>query len=95
MRDVVGFPFPDTLWARYLKDRELTDKTASELAPGPLNSSLRNWDGTPKQPRYYQQVAINRAVQAIARGDKQAPARARDGNWQDVRRRPDRRETVE
>ena len=69
VRDVLGFPSPDALWARYLKDRELPDDTASELASAPLNASLRNWDGTPKTPRYYQQVAINRAVQAIARGD--------------------------
>ena len=38
--------------------------------PAPLNPNLRNWDGTPKRPRYYQQIAINRAVQAIARGDE-------------------------
>ena len=69
VRDVFGFPAPDVLWARCLKDRELADDTASELASAPLNASLRNWDGTPKTPRYYQQVAINRAVQAIARGD--------------------------
>lgn len=69
VRDVLGFPSPDALWARYLKDRELPGYAASELASAPLNASLRNWDGTPKTPRYYQQVAINRAVQAIARGD--------------------------
>lgn len=69
VRDVSGFPSPDALWARYLKDRELTDDIAGELASAPLNSSLRNWDGTPTTPRYYQQVAINRTVQAIARGE--------------------------
>jgi type I restriction enzyme, R subunit len=69
VRDVLGFPSPNALWARYLKDRELPDDAAGELASAPLNASLRNWDGTPKTPRYYQQVAINRAVQAIARGD--------------------------
>jgi len=69
VRDVLSFPSPDALWARYLKDRELTGDTAGQLASAPLNVSLRNWDGTPKTPRYYQQVAINRAVQAVARGD--------------------------
>ena len=69
VRDTLGFPSPEALWARYLKERELADDTAGELASAPLNASLRNWDGTPKTPRYYQQVAINRAVQTIARGD--------------------------
>jgi type I restriction enzyme, R subunit len=69
VREVFGFPSPDALWARYLKDRELAGDAASKLASAPLNADLRNWDGTPKTPRYYQQVAINRAVQAIARGD--------------------------
>jgi type I restriction enzyme R subunit len=69
VRDVLGFPSPGALWARYLKDRQLPGDVESELASAPLNANLRNWDGTPKTPRYYQQVAINRAVQAIARGE--------------------------
>lgn len=69
IRDVVGFPSPDALWAKYRKDRELPDEAAGELASAPLDANLRNWDGTPTRPRYYQQVAINRAVQAIARGE--------------------------
>ena len=69
VRDVLSFPSPAELWTRFLTDRELAGDVASELAAAPLNASLRNWDGTPKTPRYYQQVAINRAVQAIARGD--------------------------
>jgi type I restriction enzyme R subunit len=68
IRDVPGFPSPNALWGRYLADRALPDGTAGHLASSPLNPVLRNWDGTPKTPRYYQQVAINRAVQAIARG---------------------------
>jgi type I restriction enzyme R subunit len=69
VRDISAFPSPDALWARFCEDRDLADDEASGLASAPLNASLRNWDGTPKTPRYYQQVAINRAVQAIARGD--------------------------
>lgn len=69
-RDVPGFPSPEALWARYLKDRELADDVASELASASLSPALRNWDGTPMMPRYYQQVAINRTVQAIARGGR-------------------------
>lgn len=36
----------------------------------PFNRSLRNGDGTVKEPRYYQRTAINRSVQAILSGDK-------------------------
>ena len=69
-REISELPSPEALWARYMKDRSLTGDVAGELASAPLNPSLRNWDGTPKTPRYYQQVAINRAVQAIARGQR-------------------------
>lgn len=70
VRDILGFPSPAELWARFRKDRQIEDGVASELASAPLNASLRNWDGTPMVPRYYQQVAINRTVQAIARRDR-------------------------
>jgi type I restriction enzyme, R subunit len=70
VREVSDFPSPEGLWSRYRKERELADDSASELASAPLNPRLRNWDGTPKRPRYYQQVAINRAAQAIARGEQ-------------------------
>ena len=36
----------------------------------PFNRSLRNFDGSVKEPRYYQRTAINRAVEAILEGDK-------------------------
>jgi type I restriction enzyme R subunit len=66
----IGFPTPADLWQRYKDDRDITAPTGDRIASAPLNAKLRNWDGTPKQPRYYQQVAINRTVQAISQGRK-------------------------
>jgi type I restriction enzyme, R subunit len=68
--EIDRFPSPQELWARYREDRDLTDPTRDTLASAPLSPAVRNWDGSYKEPRYYQQVAINRTVQAIARGDK-------------------------
>ncbi len=70
LAEIPEFPSPQELWSRYRRERELTDERRAELASAPLNPKLRNWDGTPKEPRYYQNVAINRTVQAIASGRK-------------------------
>ncbi|GHF50767.1 type I restriction enzyme R subunit [Amycolatopsis bartoniae] len=67
--EVQGFPSPDELWSRYRSAKGVADGLPSELLTAPFDASLRNWDNTPKRPRYYQQVAVNRAVHAIARGD--------------------------
>jgi type I restriction enzyme R subunit len=66
--EVMCFPSPWELWSRYKDDRDLDDSGRDQLASALLNHDLRNWDGTPKLPRYYQNVAINRAIQAIALG---------------------------
>jgi type I restriction enzyme R subunit len=68
--EVGEFPSPGELWWRYKEERGITDLSQERLATAPLNPRLRNWDGTPKEARYYQQIAINRAVQAIGSGDK-------------------------
>lgn len=70
LTEIGKFPSPGELWRRYMDDRDLTEPAQDRVASAPFNPKLRNWDGTPKQPRYYQQVALNRAVQAIARGQK-------------------------
>ena len=36
----------------------------------PFNRALRTFDGSVKEPRYYQRIAINRTVQAVLAGDK-------------------------
>ncbi|MBO0803990.1 MAG: DEAD/DEAH box helicase family protein [Nocardiopsaceae bacterium] len=66
--EVTRFPAPRELWQRYAKARDLAGE-AREIASAPLSQAPRNWDETPMRPRYYQETAINRAVQAIARGE--------------------------
>lgn len=64
------FPGPDELWARYRGFKGLAGELASQGVALPFNRSLRNFDGSVKEPRYYQRTAINRSVAAVLRGDK-------------------------
>ena len=64
-RKLDEFPSPDELWQRYRGDVQLyKDKDAEDL----LSPFHREVGG--KQPRYYQEVAINRAVQAVVKEQK-------------------------
>jgi type I restriction enzyme R subunit len=65
-----GFPSPEALWDRYRGAAEIGEGLESDLLLAPFNDRLPNWDNTPKLPRYYQRVAVNRALRAVARGDK-------------------------
>lgn len=56
------FPTPDELWARYCKAKGYTENQESIATQDYYN------DGSQKSPRYYQHIAINRTVDAIARG---------------------------
>ena len=56
------FPSPEELWRRYRAAKGLDDRQ-NEIATQDYYD-----DGSGKMPRYYQQVAINRTVEAIARG---------------------------
>jgi type I restriction enzyme R subunit len=56
------FPSPDELWQRYSAWKELTP--ASEA----IVSQDYYSDGSGKAPRYYQVKAINRVVEAVAKG---------------------------
>ena len=58
------FPSPDTLWAHYKRWRGLDDADESLL------TSLNHSEVGGKEPRYYQQLAINRTIEAIARGQE-------------------------
>ena len=58
------FPSPDELWERYKAWKNLTP--ASEV----LVTSPNHQDISDKAPRYYQQLAINRTIEAIARGQR-------------------------
>ena len=58
------FPSPDELWARYRASKGYTDAQQTVVKQDYYD------DGSRKSPRYYQLVAINRTVDAIARGEK-------------------------
>ncbi|MET0397153.1 MAG: EcoAI/FtnUII family type I restriction enzme subunit R [Longimicrobiaceae bacterium] len=69
MHDVVereigldDFPSPELLWERYRAWKEL------EGEPQRVVTQDYFVDASGKEPRYYQQIAINRTVEAVARG---------------------------
>jgi type I restriction enzyme R subunit len=64
------FPSPEDLWRRWRSDQGLTSDDDAEGLLFPFNRELRNPDGTVKRPRYYQDIAIERAVQAVTQGKK-------------------------
>lgn len=57
------FPSPEALWEKYKKYKGITTPAAEQIA-----SQDYYFDGSGRKPRYYQQIAINRAVEATARG---------------------------
>ncbi|MBP8290078.1 MAG: DEAD/DEAH box helicase family protein, partial [Chromatiaceae bacterium] len=56
------FPSPEELWTRYCQAKGLTGSQALVATQDYCD------DGSGKTPRYYQLIAINRTVEAIARG---------------------------
>ena len=62
------FPSPEDLWQRLRGDQGLADDADVNDLLFPFNRELRNPDGTVKRPRYYQEIAINRTVQAAIQG---------------------------
>jgi type I restriction enzyme R subunit len=56
------FPTPAELWARYCKAKGLVAEEQAVAVQDYFD------DGSGKAPRYYQRIAINRTVEAIARG---------------------------
>lgn len=58
------FPTPAELWDRYRKWKGLTE-SAEKLARQPYFE-----DPIGKEPRYYQRIAIQRAIEAIAQGQR-------------------------
>ncbi|RDH84319.1 MAG: restriction endonuclease [endosymbiont of Escarpia spicata] len=59
-----AFPTPATLWQRYKTYRGIEDQ-AEDLVIQPYHM-----DSSGKEPRYYQVEAINRTIEAVARGQK-------------------------
>jgi len=65
-----SFPSPEELWRRLRLYEGTLDDNDTEQLLFPFNRELRNPDGSVKRPRYYQEIAINRAVKAVIDGRK-------------------------
>ena len=63
------FPSPAELWDR-LSHYENFNLSKSNVLLQPLNRDLRNPDRTIKISRYYQNIAINRAIKAVINNKK-------------------------
>jgi type I restriction enzyme R subunit len=59
---IESYPTPEALWQRFRKGESLTSDTAAQQLLTPINFTLRQGE------RYYQEIAINRAVEAIVTG---------------------------
>ena len=58
-----NFPSPQELWQRYKKYKGIQTEEQERIS-----SQDYFFDGSGRTPRYYQQIAINRTVEAIAKG---------------------------
>lgn len=58
-----AFPSPERLWQKYKAFKGITEDLAPIVAQDYFS------DGSNRSPRYYQQIAINRTVEAIARNE--------------------------
>lgn len=58
-----AFPSPQQIWEKYKLYKGITNTEVERIA-----SQDYYFDGSGKKPRYYQQIAINRTVEAIAKG---------------------------
>jgi len=65
-----SFPSPADAWARYRAWKGISDDRVADGLVLPFNRALRTVDGSVKEPRYYQRIAINRTVHAVLAGDK-------------------------
>lgn len=59
------FPTPAELWERYKKFKGIVTEEQERIS-----AQDYFYDGTNRKPRYYQQIAINRTVEAIAKGQQ-------------------------
>jgi len=60
-REIADFPTPGELWARLVNSERLSPESAERLLAPAYHLSG-------KSPRYYQEIAINRTVQAVLQG---------------------------
>lgn len=61
--DIDNFPSPAELWERYKQYKGITTPEAEKIV-----GQDYFFDGSTRKPRYYQQIAVNRTVEAIANG---------------------------
>ncbi|MEI5984898.1 DEAD/DEAH box helicase family protein [Sphingobacterium sp. PU5-4] len=57
------FPSPEILWEKYKKYKGIETTEVEEIAKQDYFQ-----DGSGRSPRYYQQIAINRTIEAVAKG---------------------------
>lgn len=60
-----SFPTPEQLWQKYKKYKGIETAEVEKIA-----TQDYYLDSTNRKPRYYQQIAVNRTVEAIAKGQK-------------------------
>jgi len=63
--DLDSFPSPEELWEKYKHYKGISNKEQETIS-----SFDYFFDSSGRKPRYYQQIAINRSVEAIAKGQK-------------------------
>ncbi len=63
IRTLTAFPTPDELWDRYSAGQQISAQAAEHLLE-PSNSHQG------KTPRYYQESAINRVIEAVGKGQR-------------------------
>ena len=61
--DLKSFPSPEELWGKYKVYKGITTPDIERIAAQDYYD-----DGSGRKPRYYQQTAVNRTVEAIAKG---------------------------
>ena len=61
--DLDSFPSPEALWEKYKAYKGISEEAA------PIVSQDYFSDGSGRSPRYYQQIAINRTVEAVAKNE--------------------------
>lgn len=58
-----SFPSPEQLWEKYKRYKGITTPEEEKIVEQDYYD-----DGTGRKPRYYQQIAVNRTIEAIAKG---------------------------
>lgn len=58
------FPSPEELWARYKESKGIVDSQVEKIITQDYYVDINS----DKEPRYYQRIAINRAVEGVAKG---------------------------